>query len=170
MQMQHIEKAIYRKHLNMLIVAIIVSLMVLALGASTLFIELIGEPGGSNFFLNLTGVVVAAATVGFLLYHYRHTPFMHEITYVWHLKQELNRIYRKLAAVNAAAAANNINALIIMNFNLKGSVQLYELDDNDLTLSELKGEVQEFDTKIKALGLDISTKDYHSGLLAQLNQ
>lgn len=169
MQLQPIDKTLYRKRLNRVIAAVIVVLMALALGCSTLLIALFGELGGSNFVLNLIGVVVAASLVGLLLRHFRSHPYMNEVLYVWQLKQELNRIYRKTAKIKAAAASNNLNALIIMNFNLKGCAQLYELDDNDLTLGELKQEIEALDKKITDLGLTINIDDYDPALLAQLD-
>lgn len=169
MQLQSIDKTLYRKRLNRVIAAIIVVLMALALGCSTLLIALFGELGGSNFTLNLIGVVVAASLVGLILRHFKSHPYMREVLYVWQLKQELNRIYRNTAKIKAAAETNNLNALIIMNFNLKGCAQLYELDDNDLTLGELKQEIEALDNKIAGLGLTINIDDYDPALLTQLD-
>lgn len=169
MQLQQIDKARYRKHLNRVIATVIVTLLAISLGSSTILIALVGDASDSHFFLNVTGVIIGASTIGYLLYRYQHHPYMHEIVYVWRLKQELNRIYRKLAKVKAAAETNDINALIILNFNLKASEQIYVLDDNDLTLADLKQEITTLDNKIESLGLDIHLEDYNRGLLDQLH-
>ncbi|UZE96654.1 DUF3087 domain-containing protein [Alkalimarinus alittae] len=169
MQLKTIDKALYRKRLNRVIAAVIIVLMVLSLGVSTLLIQLFGEPGGSNFTLNLMGVVMGAIVVGGALRRFRMHPYMTEVLYVWQLKQELNRIYRKSAKIKAAAETNNLKALTIMNYNLKACAQLYELDDNDLTLSDLKLEIKALDRKIADLGLTINTDDYHKELLNELD-
>jgi len=169
MPLQSIDKTTYRKRLNRVIVAIIIILLFFTLGSSTLLIELFGEPGGSNFILNLIGLGIGASIIGFLFYRYNRHPYLYEVMYVWRLKQELNRIYRKTAKLKLAVEENNPDALIIMNFSLKGSEQLYELDDNDLTLSDLRVEIKALDRKIEMLGLNISTDDYHKDLLSQLN-
>ena len=169
MPLQSIDKPTYRKRLNRVIVAIIIILLVSTLGSSTLLIELFGESGGSNFTLNLIGLGVGAGIIGLLFYRYNRHPYLYEVMYVWRLKQELNRIYRKTAKLKLAVEENNPDALIIMNFSLKGSEQLYELDDNDLTLSDLRVEIKALDRKIETLGLNISTDDYHKDLLNQLN-
>ncbi len=169
MQLKEIDKAIYRNHLNRVMLAAIIILLTLSLGVSTILIALIGNAEGSNLALNTVGVVVGAITIGLLLYYFQHHPYMNEVMYVWRLKQELNRIYRKSAKVKAALEGNNIAALVITNFNLKGSSQLYELDDNDLTSTELKQEIIAFDNKIQSLGLTISTDDYNKRLLNELN-
>lgn len=169
MKLQTIDKTIYRKHLNHVIVAIIIILMVSTLVSSTLLIQLFGEPGGSNFVLNIAGVAIGAGIIGFLFFRYNQHPYLYEVMYVWRLKQELNRIYRKSAKLKLAVEENKPDALVIMNFNLRGSEYLYELDDNDLTLSELRIEIRDFDTKVQGLGLSISTDDYHKDLLKQLD-
>lgn len=152
-----------------MIAVVIVSLMTLGLACSTLLIVMFGELGGSNFVLNLIGVVVAASLVGLGLRHYSSHPYMREVMYVWKLKQELNRIYRKYSKVKSAAEENDIGALTIMKFNLEGSYQVYKLDDNDLTLTELKEQMKALDNKIESLGLTISADDYSQDLLARLD-
>lgn len=168
MQLQQIDKATYRKRLNKVTLAIIAAMLLFAIGSSSLLIELLGQPGKSNFWFNLTGAVLAAAIVGYSLYRSRHSEYMQEVWYTWQLKQELNRIYRKSAKLKAAVDLNEINALIIMNFNLRGSIQLYELDDNDLTLSELKQELTTFEKKLAEMAVNISTDDYRTELLNTL--
>lgn len=169
MVLQDIDKARYRKHLNIVIATCIISLLVISLGSSSLMIYFMGEQSGSNFVLNFVGVVLAAVSVGLVLYRIRTSPFMLEVVYVWRLKQELNVIYRHSAKLKQALEQNSHNALIVKLFNLKGSIQLYELDDNTLTLESLHGELLALETKLRALELDISTDEYHRDLLTQLH-
>jgi hypothetical protein len=169
MILQKINKSTYRKHLNRVIFAIIGSMLLITLGVSTLLIYLIGNPGGSNFMLNLAGVLVAVSIVGTVLYGVRLRPFMTEVLYVWRLKQELNAIYRQSAKLQSAVKINDPNALIITYFSLKGSIQLYELDDNDLTLTDLRKDLFELESKLQTLGRVVSSDDYHRGRLKQLS-
>jgi hypothetical protein len=168
MILQHIDKTIYRKHLNWVIGATIVALFAIALGVSTTLIHLVGNPGGSNFVLNLIGVICAVAVVLRTLYRNRNTPFMSEVWYVWQLKQELNAIYRKSKALNQALEQNFPDAFIIKYYHLKASIQVYELDDNTLTISQLKTELRQLEEKTQNLGLSVSADDYHSDLLKNL--
>lgn len=169
MTLQNIDKLTYRKRLNIVIACAIVTLLVFALGTSTLLIQLVGNQNGSNFVLNLVGVIFAGLTVGIVLYRIRKQPYMAEVVYVWQLKQELNVIYRHSAKLKRALEHDDHNALIINLFNLKGSIQLYELDDNDLTLENLRHEIAEFEKKLEYLDVDISTEDYSRDLLNQLS-
>jgi len=170
MILQKIDKETYRKCLNKVIACVITGLLIIALGVSTLLIHFIGQQDGSNFTLNLVGLGIAASIVGAVLYRIRVLPFMSEVVYVWRLKQELNAIYRQSAKLKPAAALNNYNALIVTYYNLRGSIQLYELDDNDLTLTSLRKDLLELEAKIQDLGFVISTDDYHRGLLKQLTE
>lgn len=168
MILQNIDKSIYRKHLNWVIGASIVALFAIALGVSTTLIHLVGDPGGSNFVLNLVGVICAVAVVMSILYRNRTTPFMSEVWYVWQLKQELNAIYRKSKALNQALEQNIPDAFIIKYYHLKASIQVYELDDNTLTISQLKTELHELEEEIQSLGLSVNIDDYQSDLLKNL--
>lgn len=168
MNLQNIDKTTYRKRLNWVIAGSIVALLAIALSVSTLLIHLVGEPGGSNFVLNLVGVVSAVALVLNTLYRNRNTPFMSEVWYVWQLKQELNAIYRKSKALNQALEQNNHQAFIIKYYHLKASIQVYELDDNTLTINQLKTDLRELEEKIQSLGLSVSIEDYQSDLLKTL--
>lgn len=169
MKLQPIDKATYREHLRYVTAAVIVLLLGLAVGISTLLIGLFGEQGQSNFTLNLAGVAIGAGLCGGLLYHFREHAYMYEVTYVWRLKQELNRIYRRSAKVKSAVERENRNGLIVSNFHLKGSKQLYELDDNTLTMTELNQQIQVLDSQVKGLGVTISLDDYDKQLLNQLD-
>ena len=71
MTLQNIDKLTYRKRLNIVIACAIVTLLVFALGTSTLLIQLVGNQNGSNFVLNLVGVIFAGLTVGIVLYRIR---------------------------------------------------------------------------------------------------
>lgn len=168
MKLHNIDKVTYRKTLNKLIACVVVTLLLIALGVSSVLIYFFGKEGESNFILNLIGVCVSAAIVGIALYRIRLKHFMAEVFYVWRLKQEINIIYRHSAKLKPALEQNKLNALIISYFNFKASIQLYELDDNDLTLSDIKKDLLALEIKIQELGLEITTDDYHRGLLKQL--
>ena len=146
----------------------ITALLVISLGVSTLLIDIIGMQDGSNFTLNLVGVCIAVCLVVAVLYRIRDLPFMTEVVYVWRLKHELNVIYRQSAKLKPAAELNNYNALIVTHYSLKASIQLYELDDNDLTLTSLRADLMALESKMHTLGIVVSTAEYHRDLLNQL--
>ena len=167
MQLREIDKARYRKHLRMVFAGIVAALLVITLGASTLFIYFFSSPEATHFWHNLAGVIAAAAIVIFVLNKLRQHPFMFEVVYVWDLKQQLNRIYRKQHKIEALVENNDHDAMIIMNFMYRGSKQLYELDDNTITMGALLSKIRILDKRMEASGLSLSTDLYDPVMLGR---
>jgi len=165
MQLREIDKTRYRKHLKVVFAGIAVALMIIAVGVSTLFIYLFSSPEVSHFSHNLAGVVAAAVIVFIVLNKFRQHPYMLEVVYVWDLKQQLNRIHRKLRKIEAAVENNDNDAMIIMNFMYRGSKQLYELDDNTITMGGLVRKIQILDQRMEDAGLSLSTDTYNPTML-----
>jgi hypothetical protein len=165
MQLREIDKARYRKHLKVVFAGMAAALLIITLGTSTLFIHLFSTPEASHFWHNLAGVAAAAAIVAFALNKLRQHPFMFEVVYVWDLKQQLNRIYRKQHKVETAIEDNDHDAMIIMNFMYRGSKQLYDLDDNTITMGGLVSKIRLLDERMQAAGLSLSTDSYDPAML-----
>ena len=165
MQLREIDKKRYSKHYKVIFAGIAFVLLVIAPATSALFISLFSNPEGSYFFHNLAGVVVGVTIVGLLLTKFRHHPYMVEVVYVWDLKQQLNKIHRKQRKIEAAIENNDKDAMIIMNFMLQGSKQLYELDDNTITMEDLLKKIQVHDERMQAAGLSSSTDAYNPAML-----
>ncbi|CCQ09795.1 FIG00950267: hypothetical protein [Pseudoalteromonas luteoviolacea B = ATCC 29581] len=137
MKLIKIDKTRYRKHLNRVIIACILSLTVGSLGISQTLIVLFPSPDQSHFHWNLLGVMVSSVMIAVVLNKYRQHPFMKEVVYVWELKQALNLITRKMAKLKVAAQHGDYDALQAINYSYAGSRQLWTLDDNTITMEEL---------------------------------
>ena len=169
MRLIDIDKKRYRKHLNWVFAGIAVALTAIAIGASAIMIEMFSTPEESHFWLNLAGVVIAVALVVTLLQKLRPHPFMKEVVYVWELKQVLNRIHRRERKLEAAVEAGNPEALIMLNFYYRGSKQLYELDDNLVTMDELVDKIRYHDKRIAEAGLTTDTDAFDPAMLDNPN-
>ena len=167
MKLRPIDKQPYRKHYRTVFAAVVIGLTVISLGCSTLLIRWLGSPNETHFTLNLAGFVVAVLLVAYIVYRFRDHPFMHEVVYVWNLKKQLNRIYRKQHKIEPLIEDNNVDAMVIMNYMYQGSKQLYELDDNTITLEDLAIKARHLNTKLDEKGLKLNTDDYDSGLPSQ---
>ena len=165
MLLREIDKTRYRNHLKVIFAGIIVALIVFSLSTSTLFIYLLSTPEVEHFWYNLAGVGVAAVIIIFALLKLRLHPFMAEVVYVWDLKQQLNRIYRKQRKIEADVENNDHDAMIIINFLYRGSKQLYELDDNTITMEGLDSRISILDKRMEAEGLSLSTDLYETAML-----
>jgi len=170
MKLQDIDKKRYRKHLNIVIAVMIVSLMALALGFGQLLIAMLASGDGDNFIFNFSGVVLAGIICLSVLYKVRHHDFMTEVYYVWQLKQGLNKIYRKLRKIEVArdedTSPNNTDAFIILNFYYAASSQLFKLDDNTITMDSLQIEINKLQSLLESKNLTVSVEDYDSTMLA----
>lgn len=165
MQLQQIDKSRYDKHFKMVFALIVVALLCVSLLVSTLLIHLVGNPDGGNFWLNFAGVVVGAITIATFLDRFRAHPFLTEVVYVWDLKQMLNRIQRKQEKLKAAIAEGDRNAMIIMNFHFNGARQLYELDDNTITMDQLLEEEAAFHRRMAEHGVSLTLDEFDPRLL-----
>ena len=165
MTLENINKQRYRKHLNRVIIACIITLTILSLAISQSAIFLFTDREGSHFWLNLGGVAIALALIASVLNKYKTHDFMTEVYYVWRLKQQINYIHRKSLKINPAVEANDVNAILIMAFYYKACRQLYELDDNTITLSSLNTKSNELERKMEELNLSVDINDYNQDLL-----
>jgi hypothetical protein len=165
MQLIEIDKTRYRKHLRIVFAAIAVALAIIAIGSSTLIIHFFSTPDANHFWHNLAGVIIAAIVVAITLNKLRSNPFMFEVVYVWDLKQQLNRIHRKLKNIEKKIENNDHDAMAIMNYMYKGSKQLYELDDNTITMTTLNSKIRALDKMMQDAGLDTSTDSFSPDML-----
>lgn len=165
MTLKEIDKRLYRSHLRVAFASMALALMGISVAISTLFIYLFSSSEDSNFIYNLAGVAVAAIIIFVVLNKVRHKPYMFEVVYVWDLKQQLNRINRKLRKIEAAVESNNHDAMVIMNFMYRGSKQLFELDDNTITMGSLIRKINVLEERMQDSGLSLSTSAFDPSML-----
>ena len=182
MQLIEIDKVRYRKHLNIVIVSFISSLLVLSLLFGTILISLFSTVGDvnelikvasdavpvqqdSNFRYNLLGVVLALLLNGAILHGIKNSVFFTEIYYVWQIKQLQNLVYRKLKRIKLAAKEGEGTALIILSFYYQSQLQIYKLDDNTITLATIEKHFQQVNDTITEHGLTISAEQFEKSLI-----
>ncbi|MBQ4840083.1 DUF3087 domain-containing protein [Pseudoalteromonas luteoviolacea] len=165
MQLQEIDKARYRKHLNWVIGACILVLTTGSLGVAQLLIHVFPDSDGSHFHWNLTGVILTCIAIFAVLKRIRHHPFMVEVVYVWELKQALNQVTRKMPKLKKAAQQGDVNAMLAMQFSYTGSRQLWTLDDNTITMEELSIWQAELDNLAKKHNVTLDIQQYSEQVL-----
>ena len=165
MQLMNIDKARYSKHLNIVIVAFIATLLVLALTFGQLLIISFGQADVNNFRYNLLGVVLALLACMAAMHTLKSSDFFKEIYYVWQIKQIQNLIYRKLKKVKKAAKNLEQEALIILSFYYKSQQQVYQLDNNTLTISKVNKDLTDLQQVIADNDLTISAEQFDKKLI-----
>jgi hypothetical protein len=165
MQLIKVDKARYRKHLMFVIVGAIAALIVGSLSISQTLIAVFPDPQGDHFHWNLIGVVATSILIGFILNKFRGHDFMTEVTYVWDLKQILNKITRRMAKIKIAAEKGDVDAMTAMQYSYSGSRLLWELDDNAIVMEELAVAQLELDKLAEKFNLDVSADNFSVELL-----
>ncbi|PCI67749.1 MAG: hypothetical protein COB26_09130 [Piscirickettsiaceae bacterium] len=160
MQLREIDKSIYQKHLRTVFIGMAVALLIISPLLSLLLIFMFSEPEASHFMHNVASALIAAAIVAFVLTKLRQHPYMEEVVYVWDLKQQLSQIHRRQRKIQAAVENEDRDAMIIINFQYRGSKQLYELDDNTITMEELNAKIIHHDQVLEQADLTISTDSF----------
>ncbi|HHF3204342.1 TPA: DUF3087 domain-containing protein [Vibrio alginolyticus] len=164
MEIKKINKQVYRKKVNLVIGGFVALLAISSLAFSTLLIVLFGntevvpEQSTGNFHWNLIGVVLAVATSLSLLNQIKTRPYMEEVLYVWKPKQLHNKIFRKLKSIKAAANNGDVKALTILKFYYTTQSQVFELDNNTLTMSSVNKELEVIEQieAAQSMSLDIT--------------
>ena len=162
MQLMNIDKAIYRKHLNIVIVGFISTLLILALIFGQLMIMSFAEEGVNNFKYNLLGVILSLLACMAILHSIKTSAFFKEIYYVWQVKQ----IQNKLKKIKLAAKDLDQDALMILTFYYQSQQQVYELDDNTLTITTVNKDLNDLQEKIAEYNLTIDIEQFDKKLLS----
>lgn len=165
----NIDKVRYRKNLNIVIVGFIATLLILALIFGQLLISLFSQEGVNNFSYNLMGVVLSLLACMAILHTLKESTFFKEIYYVWQIKQIQNLIYRKLKKIKQAAQDSENDALIILIFYYQSQQQIYQLDDNTLTMTKVNKEIADLQEIITNKNLTISAEQFNKKLLTSYN-
>ncbi|MCR9989048.1 MULTISPECIES: DUF3087 domain-containing protein [Vibrio diabolicus subgroup] len=166
MEIKKINKDIYKKKVNLVIGGFVALLAISSLAFSTLLIVLFGntevvpEQSTGNFHWNLIGVLLAVATSLSLLNQIKTRPYMEEVLYVWKLKQLHNKIFRKLKSIKAAASNDDVKALTTLKFYYTTQQQVFELDNNTLTMSSVNKELEAIEQIEAEQSLDLDTTSF----------
>lgn len=165
MNLQTIDKARYRKHLNWVYFGGALGIILITVPLAALLVYFFGAQGKSNIWFDFSSAFVAAFIVLRVLSKNRRHHYLTEVAYVWELKQQLNLIQRKQKPIDEAAKKGDHNALIILNFQYRGSKQIYQLDDNVITLESLNLKIAGNDAMLNTAGLSNSTDLYEPNML-----
>ena len=92
---------------------------------------------------------------------------MTEVSYVWDLKQSLNKITRKMAKLKQAAQQGDVDAMTAIQYSYAGSRQLWQLDDNTITMDDLAMWQAELDSLASKYQVEIKAENYKETILKQ---
>ena len=160
-----IDKSRYRRHFNIVLVACIGFLAVSSVAIAQLLIYLFPAEEGTHFHWNLIGVIISALIAWAVITKNKTHPFLHEVFFVWQLKQALNLITRKMAKLNKAAKMGDEHPMLALQFSYTGSRKLWMLDDNIITMNSLDKSQHELDELLIKYNISVDINQYNRDLL-----
>ena len=173
MKLQKINKEEYRKKMNLLLVSLVGSLAVFAIVFGTILIELFGSgqsiagESTGNFHLNVLGVILSVALNAFIASRVKGHDYFKEALYVWNLKQIHNQIYRKLKRIHPKAEQGDRDALTILYFYYTTQKQVYDLDNNTLTIKTVQQSLDNILELSEKWSIELDIEAFSKDLIAK---
>ncbi|CAH6848419.1 Medium chain reductase/dehydrogenase [Vibrio chagasii] len=173
MKLQKIDKEEYRKKMNLLLVGLVGSLAVFAIVFGTILIDLFGTTNSiagestGNFHLNVLGVILSVALNAFIASRVKGHEYFKEAVYVWNLKQIHNQIYRKLKRIQPKAEQGDQDALVILYFYYTTQKQVYDLDNNTLTITTVQHSLDNIVELSKKWGIELDIESFSRDLITK---
>ncbi|MEZ8495046.1 DUF3087 family protein [Vibrio splendidus] len=173
MRLQKINKEEYRKKMNLLLVSLVGSLALFAIVFGSILIELFGSVGSvtgeatGNFHLNVLGVILSVALNAFIASRVKGHDYFKEALYVWNLKQTHNQIYRKLKRIQPKAEQGDREALTILYFYYTTQKQVYDLDNNTLTIKTVQQSLDNIVELSEKWSIELDIEAFSKDLVAK---
>ncbi|MDH5922450.1 DUF3087 domain-containing protein [Vibrio splendidus] len=173
MKLQKINKEEYRKKMNLLLVSLVGSLALFAIVFGSIMIELFGSVGSvtgeatGNFHLNVLGVILSVALNAFIASRVKGHDYFKEALYVWNLKQIHNQIYRKLKRIQPKAEQGDREALTILYFYYTTQKQVYDLDNNTLTIKTVQQSLDNIVELSEKWSIELDIEAFSKDLVAK---
>ncbi|MFA0409701.1 DUF3087 family protein [Vibrio splendidus] len=173
MKLQKINKEEYRKKMNLLLVSLVGSLALFTIVFGSILIELFGSVGSvtgeatGNFHLNVLGVILSVALNAFIASRVKGHDYFKEALYVWNLKQTHNQIYRKLKRIQPKAEQGDREALTILYFYYTTQKQVYDLDNNTLTIKTVQQSLDNIVELSEKWSIELDIEAFSKDLVAK---
>lgn len=131
MQLQEIDKAIYKQKQRKVAIVLCIIFAIIGLSLSALFRQQFGNPEGSNTWVNLSGVLLGAVItiVGFS--QFKSRPYFDELRYAWNLKRQALKIQNHRHRWEQQLEQGDQTAATVLAFYHKATLQLQSLEGND---------------------------------------
>lgn len=146
---------LYRSQTRRSTLIIAVTFAALAVALSSVAVRLFGVPGGDNFSLNLSGVIVALLlTIALVRFLFWPQPWMAAAVYGWQLKRSLMRITNVMHHIKPGVVAHDPAAMKLLRFYHLALAQMHQLDGNTGAHSDLLRDSEQHKEGMLAFGID----------------
>ena len=160
-KIEEIDPVYYRKQTRKSTMIIVAIFIVIGFSTARLAVTHLGEYTDNHIVLNFLGAFVGLLiTLGIVNGFFKSAPWMKETMYAWRLKRHTMYIYNAMRFVQEAADQGDVEAIKILRFYQLGTEQMYILDNNTHDLAELRMRMQELESKMKAMGIELNQIEF----------
>lgn len=136
MQLQEIDKDIYKQKQRKVALVLCVIFAVLGIGLSTLMRHYFGQSEGSNTWVNLAGVLLGLAITIIGFSRVKSRPYFDELRYAWNLKRLALKIQNHRHRWEAQLEEKSQTAATVLAFYHQATLQLQALERNEFGYNE----------------------------------
>lgn len=168
---KEIDPLVYRQQTRRSTWTIALLFVVLALALSTLTVQLFGQSGGDNFYLNLAGVAIALlVTIGLVRGVFWSQHWMAGAVYGWQLKRSLMRITNVMHHIKAGVRVNDPLSCKLLRFYHLGVSQMHLLDGNSSDHMQMLAEIDQHKNTLQTLQLPVEQARFDTAWLGELEK
>jgi len=169
-EIQPFDSATYRQQTRRSTVIVAVIFVAMAMLLSSLAVMLFGTPGGDNFRWNAGGVALAVMLCAALFkVKLWSQPWMSAAVYGWRLKRALMSVTNVMHDVEAGVKAQLPEAMKLLRFYHQGLTQMYLLEADTSSLSQVTAEINAHKDAMQTLGLETDQPRLNPQWLLALN-
>ena len=160
-KIEEIDPVYYRKQTRKSSMIIVAICIVIGFCLARLAVTYFGEYTDNHIVLNLLGAF-AGLLITFWIVNafFKNAPWMKEAMYAWRLKRHIMYIYNAKSLLQKAADQDDVEAIKILRFYQLGTAQMYTLDNNSHDLYELNAQMEQLESKMKAMGIEVAQTEF----------
>lgn len=160
-KIEEIDPEHYRKQTRKSTMIIIGIFIVIGFSTARLAVVYFGDYSNNHIVLNFLGAFVGLLITFWIVNaFFKDADWMKEAMYSWRLKRHLMYIYNAMNRLEEAAVQGDIKAIKILRFYQLGTEQMYIMDNNSHELMELRSQMQELESKMKAKGIEVNQTEF----------
>lgn len=168
MQLQEIDKAIYKQKQRKVAVVLCIIFAIIGLSLSALFRQQFGNPEGSNTWVNLSGVLLGAVITIAGFTQVKSRPYFDELRYAWNLKRQALKIQNHRHRWEKQLEEGDQTAATVLAFYHKATLQLQSLEGNDFGHADSLKREEKFIALCNEKQLDSQADKFSVDLLEDL--
>ena len=160
-KIEGIDPVYYRKQTRKSTMIIMAIFIVIGFCLARLAVIYLGEYSDNQIILNFIGAF-AGLLITFWIVNsfFKNASWMKEAMYAWRLKRHIMYIYNAMSLLQKAVDQGDVEAIKILRFYQLGTEQMYTLDNNVHDLSELRVQMEELESKMNAIGIEVNQTEF----------